>query len=112
MIQQLTAGDGATAVRISPDGTLALVANRIAGAVSVFAIKEKRLEAAATLDLGNSKAGPNGIAFAVDGKTALLTRNGYSMVSVLHLDGTKITVDPRSLTTGVRLYTIDIGADG
>jgi DNA-binding beta-propeller fold protein YncE len=112
VIQQLTAGDGATVVRISPDGALALIANRTAGTVSIFAIKDKRLEAAGTLDLGNPKAGPSGIAFTADGKNALLTRDGDSMVSVLHVDGTKITVDPRPLTTGVRPYTLDVRADG
>ena len=112
VVQQLTAGDGATVVRIAPDGALALVANRTAGTVSVFAIKDRRLEPAGTLDLGNPKAGPSGIAFAADGKTALLSRDGDSMVSVLHLEGTKITVDPRPLTTGVRPYTLDVSADG
>jgi len=56
VIQRLTAGDGATDVRISPDGALALVANRLP-AVSVFVIYGKRLEAAARLDLGHPKAG-------------------------------------------------------
>ena len=35
-VQQMTAGDGAAGVSISPDGTLALVANRTEGTVSVF----------------------------------------------------------------------------
>ncbi len=46
VVQLVTAGDGATVVRISPDGTLALVANRTEGTVSIFSVKDKRLEAA------------------------------------------------------------------
>jgi DNA-binding beta-propeller fold protein YncE len=112
VVQQLTAGDGATVVRISPDGTLALIANRTEGTVSIFAIKGGRLEAAGKLDLGNAKAGPSGLAFTPDGKTALLTRDGDNIVNVLHVDGTTVTIDPRPLTTGVRPYTLDITVDG
>jgi DNA-binding beta-propeller fold protein YncE len=112
IIQSLTAGAGATVVRISPDGTLALVANRTEGTVSIFTIKDRHLEAAGKVDLGNAKAGPSGIAITPDGKSALVSRDGDSMVSVLHLDGAKVTIDPRPLTTGVRPYTVDITRDG
>ena len=43
---------------------------------------------------------------------ALLTRGGDNMVSVLHIDGTNVTVDPRPLTTGMAPYTMDINAAG
>ncbi len=112
IVQQLTAGAGATVVRISPDGALALVANRTEGTVSIFTIKDKHLDPAGKLDLGNPKAGPSGIAFTPDGKTALLSRDGDSMVSVLHIDGQKVEIDARPLTTGVRPYTLDIARDG
>lgn len=112
VVQQLTAGAGATVVRIAPDGTLALVANRAEGTVSIFTIKDRHLEPAGKVDLGNLKAGPSGIVITRDGKDALVTRDGDSMVSVLHLDGTKATIDPRPVTTGLRPYTIDITRDG
>ena len=54
-VQQTTAGDGASGVSISPDGTLVLVANRTEGTVSVFAIKDKRLEPVEKIDLGNAE---------------------------------------------------------
>jgi len=112
IVQQLNAGAGATVVRITPDGGLALVANRTEGTVSLFTIKDRRLEAAGKLDLGNPKAGPSGIVVTRDGKDALVTRDGDSMVSVLHIDGTAVTIDPRPITTGMRPYTIDINRDG
>jgi DNA-binding beta-propeller fold protein YncE len=34
------------------------------------------------------------------------------MVSVLHIDGSNVTVDPRPLTTGMAPYTMDINAAG
>lgn len=111
-VQQTTAGEGAACVSISPDGTLALVANRSEGTVSVFAIKNKHLEAVEKIDLGNAKASPSSVVFLPDGKTALLSRDGDSMISVLHIDGTKVTLDKRPLTAGMRPYTLDINHDG
>lgn len=112
IVQQLNAGAGATVVRISPDGTLALVANRTEGTVSIFSITDRHLAPLGKLDLGNSKAGPSGIVITPDGKAALVTRDGDNMVSVLHIAGQTVEIDKRPLTTGVRPYTIDITRDG
>src|ERR1700761_1880149 len=43
VVQSLTSGGGATQVRVSPDGTLALIANRVEGTVSVVSVHDKRL---------------------------------------------------------------------
>ena len=43
--QTLHAGAGATSIRLSPDGTLALVCNRTEGSVSVFSVHDKRVGA-------------------------------------------------------------------
>ena len=112
VIQQTTAGEGAAGVSISPDGSLALVANRSEGTLSVFAIKDKHLEPVEKIDLGNAKASPSSVVFLPDGKTALLSRDGDNMISVLHIDGTKVTVDKRPLTAAMRPYTLDVTHDG
>jgi WD40 repeat protein len=109
VVQNLNAGAGATQVRVSPNGTLALIANRTEGTVSVFTVKDKRLTAAGKIDTGNEKSLPSAVVF-VDDKDALLSRFGDNMVSVLHIDGTKITIDPRPITTAVAPYTMDINA--
>ena len=108
--QSLTAGAGATTVRVSPDGTLALVCNRTEGTVSVFTVKDRRLEPAGQLDFGR-QSGPSSVVFLKDGKTALVTRNFDHQVSVLHIDGTRMSVDKRPITTGLAPYTMDINAD-
>ena len=111
VVQNLQAEEGATTVRIAPDGTLALVANRFAGTVSVFKIDGRRLTPAGTLTIG-PKSMPSGIAFTADGKAALVTRNGDHMVQVLDIDGANVTLGARQITTGVAPYTIDVTADG
>lgn len=105
--QSLTSGAGATQVRVSPNGTLALIANRAEGTVSIFTVKDKRLTSAGKVDTGNPKSLPSGVVF-VDDKNALLTRTGDNMVNVLHIDGTNVTIDPRPITTAVGPYTLDI----
>ncbi|MDR3529492.1 MAG: hypothetical protein P4L90_02885 [Rhodopila sp.] len=109
VVQSLTSGLGATQVRVSPDGTLALIANRAEGTVSVFTVKDKRLTPAGKVDTGNPKSLPSAVVF-VDDKNALLTRGGDNMVSVLHIDGSNVTIDPRPITTAVGPYTMDINA--
>jgi DNA-binding beta-propeller fold protein YncE len=102
IVQSLTAGPGATMVRVSPDGSIALIANRAAGTVSIFTVKEKRLTPAGTLDTGNKASLPSSVVFLNDSKTALLTRSGDNQVSVLHIDGTQVSIDERPITTGWR----------
>jgi DNA-binding beta-propeller fold protein YncE len=109
VVQSLTSGPGATQVRVSPDGTLALIANRTEGTVSVFTVKDKRLTPAGKVDTGNPKSLPSAVVF-VDNKTALLTRGGDNIVNVLHIDGSNVTIDPRLITTGIAPYTMDINA--
>jgi WD40 repeat protein len=109
--QSTNAGAGATMVRLSPDGTLALIANRAEGSVSVFSVKDKRLTPVGKVDLGNKASLPSSVVF-VNPTTALLTRGGDNMVSVLHISGTTVRVDPRPITTGIAPYTMDINAAG
>lgn len=111
IVQRLRAGAGAATVRMSPDGTLALVANRFAGTVSVFTVVDRRLTPAGTVQVGPESL-PSGIAFAGDGKSALVTRNGDHQVMVLDIDGRTVTPNPRPITTGVAPYTIDTSPDG
>jgi DNA-binding beta-propeller fold protein YncE len=109
VVQTLAAGPGATQVRVSPNGELALVANRMEGTVSVFTVKDKRLTPAGKVNTGNEKSLPSAVVF-VDDRTALLSRGGDNMVSVLHIDGTNVTVDPRPITTGLAPYSMDVNA--
>ena len=109
--QGLTAGAGATTVRVSPDGTLALICNRTAGTISIYTVRDRQLTPAGTLDLGK-QSGPSSVGFLKDGKTALVTRNFDHQVSVLHIEGAQITVDKRPITTAIAPYTMAINAAG
>ena len=112
VIATVTAGKGASGISINRAGTLALVANRNEGTISIFTIKDKTVTAAGKVDLGNEKAGPSAVAFAPDGRSALVTRDGDNMISVLAVDGAKVTYTKRDMTAGMRPYGLDITAKG
>jgi 6-phosphogluconolactonase (cycloisomerase 2 family) len=110
--QSLRAGAGATTVRVSPDGRLALIANRMADTVSVFAVRERQLVPIETISFG-PQSGPSGIGFAGDGRLALVSCCFDHRIAVLRIgtDG-RVTLDPRPLTSGLAPYTLDVRADG
>ena len=62
--------------------------------------------------LGPATSGPSHVAFTPDGKMALVTRDGDSAVSVLSIDGEKVTYNKRDLFPGIRPYGLVITPDG
>jgi DNA-binding beta-propeller fold protein YncE len=104
-------GAGASGVSINAAGTLALVANRVEGSVSVLAIEGEQVQAVAKVTLGD-KAGPAHVAFTPDGRRALVTRDGDNKVSLLVVDGHSVTLDPREIFAGLRPYGLDVSPDG
>ena len=87
VLATLQAGAGAAGVSINRSATLALVANRSEGTVSVFTINGNTLTAAGKIQLGDAKSGPSHAVFSHDGTTAMVTRDGDSRISLLTVDG-------------------------
>lgn len=107
------AGQGASGVSINPAGTLALVANRIDGTISVFTIAGATVTPAGTVDLGAPDSGPSHVAFTPDGRRALVTRNNDSLVSVLTVDGRHVTYAKQDITSaGLKPYSLEIAPAG
>jgi DNA-binding beta-propeller fold protein YncE len=106
------AGAGAAGVAINRAGNLALVANRAEGTLSVFTISGKTLTPAGKIELGDKTSGPSAIAFAPDGKTALISRDGDHKISVLNVDGSKVEHAKRDINAGLRPYPLDISSRG
>ncbi len=113
VLATLKAGKGASGVSINKAGTLALVANRSEGTVSVFEIKGKTVTPVGEkIKLGDEKSGPATVAFTPDGKMALVSRDGDSKISVLNIDGNKVTDAKRDMTAGMRPYGLDVASKG
>lgn len=112
VIATLKAGLGAAGVSFNKQGTLVLVANRSEGSVSVFTVAGKTLSPAGSVKLGDDKSGPSHVVFTPDGKTALVTRDGDSTLSLLAIDGAKVESAKRDFAAGLRPYGVDISPDG
>jgi len=112
VVATLEAGLGAAGVSINSSGTLALVANRNEGTVSVFTIAGNKLAPAGKIQLGDSKSGPSHVAFTPDGKRALVTRDGDHRISILSVDGNKVEDSKMFMVGGVRPYSLEISSKG
>lgn len=112
ILATLQAGLGAAGVSINRAATLALVANRSEGTVSVFTITGNTLAPSGKIALGDAKSGPSHAIFSRDGTMALVTRDGDSKVSVLAIDGNKVEYTKNDLVGGLRPYQIDTAGTG
>ena len=112
VIATLEAGKSPSGLSINRQGTLALVANREDGTVSIFTIQSTTVTPAGSILLGDAKSGPAHVAIAPDGKTALVSRGGDHKVSVLSIDGTKVEHAKRDMSAGVRPGALDIVPSG
>lgn len=112
LLTTLRAGTGASGVSINHAGTLALVANRFEGTVSVFTIQGKNVTPAGKVDLNAPESQPSAIAFTRDGRTALVTRNNDSLISLLMIDGDKVSYGKRDIAANLKPYGIDVTPAG
>ncbi len=112
IIATLETGKAPAGVSINRAGTLALVANRAEGTVSVFTIQGKTVASAGKVTVADEKSGTSHAAISPDGKLALVTRDGDDRISVLSIDGTKVEYTKRDIAAGIRPYGIDIASNG
>jgi DNA-binding beta-propeller fold protein YncE len=112
VLTTLHAGRQASGVSINRAGTLALVANRGEGSVSVFSINKKQVTAAGKIDLGAPESGPSHVAITPDGRTALVSRNNDHLVSVLSIQNNTVTYTKRDIASGLKPYGIEITPAG
>lgn len=112
IIATLETGKAPAGVSINRAGTLALVANRAEGTVSVFTIQGKTVTPAGKVTVADEKSGTSHAAISPDGKLALVTRDGDDRISVLSIDGTKVEYTKRDISAGLRPYGIDIASNG
>ncbi|MBK6472979.1 MAG: YncE family protein [Betaproteobacteria bacterium] len=107
----LRTGAGASGISINRAGTLALVANRVEGSISVLAIEGEQVQVVGKVALGD-KSSPARVAFTPDGRRALVSRDGDNRISVLAVEGRTVKLESRELSAGLRPYGLDVSADG
>jgi len=112
VIATLETGKNPAGVSITRQGTLALVANRGEGTVSVYTVQGKTVTPTGKVTVADDKSGTSHATISPDGKLALVSRDGDDRISVLSIDGTKVDYTKRDISAGLRPYGIDIASNG
>jgi len=112
LVGSVTTGLAPAGLSINRAGTMALVANRAEGTVSVFRIANGQVTPSGKVEIGPVSAEVSHVQFTPDGRHALVTRYGDHSLNVLQIDGERVVKLDREITTGVRPYGLAITADG
>ena len=108
-IATITVGKQPSGLSISPDGKLALVANREDKSISVLSIKGTEVKVIDTVPMGDVVSH---VAFTPDGKRALATKFPGHKVTVLDVAGEKVTPTKIELPTGLWPYNVAVAPGG
>jgi DNA-binding beta-propeller fold protein YncE len=103
----LRAGAGASGVSINRAGTLALVANRAEGTVSVFTLAGGVVTPAGKVKVGDPDSSPAMVIFFDGDRRALVSRDRDHKIVQLTVDGANVTATSVTLAAGLRPYQID-----
>jgi DNA-binding beta-propeller fold protein YncE len=115
-VTTLQVGGGASGVAINPAGTLALVASRDEGSVSLVSLAQRKVVSKVWLE--DNKSGPSAVAFTPDGTRALVTLYGPAAVptgtkvAVLRIKEDQVDLAGRMITTGFGPFSLDISRSG
>ena len=101
-------GGQAGGVSINRAGTLALVATRTDGGVSVFSISGKRVTPVGKVPICSDDCHPAMPVFTPDGRTALVTRFNDHKVAILSVDGTKVEYTARDISANLKPYPMEM----
>jgi DNA-binding beta-propeller fold protein YncE len=112
VIGTLTVGKQPSGMAISPNGDLALVANRADGTISVLSIHGAEVQVVDTVRVGDPADQVSAVAITPDGKHALAAKAAANKVALLAIDGGKVTYSKRDLPTGIFPYNVAVTPDG
>jgi DNA-binding beta-propeller fold protein YncE len=112
IIATLNLGKRPSGMAINPAGTLALVANRDDGTISVLSIEGKTVTLVDTITVGTDKDSVSAVAITPDGRRALAVKSAANKVAVLAIDGAKVTYDKQDLPAGNWPYNVQITPNG
>ena len=105
----LTGGKQPSGLSFSPDGKMALVANRGDNTISVLAVSGTDVKITDTVAMPDSVAQ---VVFTPDGKRALAARYPAHKLSILDIADGKVTYSKLDLPTGQWPYNVIVSPDG
>jgi len=105
----LTGGKQPSGLSFSPDGKMAMVANRGDNTISVLSVNGTDVKITDTVQMPDSVSQ---VVFTPDGKRALATRFPAHKLSVLDIAGGKVTYTKIDLPTGQWPYNVVVSPNG
>jgi DNA-binding beta-propeller fold protein YncE len=96
VIATLHLGKRPSGMAINNAGTMALIANRDDGTISVLSIDGKEVKVTDTVTVSAASDGVAAVAITPDGKTALAVKTSVDKVAVLAIDSGKVTCDKKN----------------
>ncbi|WP_225714317.1 lactonase family protein [Bradyrhizobium semiaridum] len=105
----LTGGKQPSGLSFSPDGKMALVANRGDNSISVLSVNGTDVKITDTIAMPDS---PSHVTFTPDGKRALVARFPAHKISMLDIAGDKVTYNKVDLPAGQWPYNVEAAPGG
>lgn len=109
LVSTITGGKQPSGLNISPDGKMALVANRGDNSISVLSINGTDVKITDTITMPDSVAH---VMFTPDGKHAMAVRFPANKVSMLDINDGKVTYNKVDLPTGQWPYNVAATPNG
>lgn len=105
----ITGGKQPSGLSFSPNGKMALVANRGDNSISVLSVNGTDVKVTDTIAMGDSVSQ---VVFTPDGKRALATKFTTHKLSVLEVNGDKVTYNKVDLMAGLWPYNVVVSPNG
>jgi DNA-binding beta-propeller fold protein YncE len=113
VIGRVTADLEPSGISFTPNGRLALVANRAAGTVSVLAVDHMKVSLSQNVKVCEPAEACSDVAISPDGKLAIATVQKAGVLALLQIDGAgKVTAMPRRISVYGQPYRVVITPDG
>ncbi len=109
LVGTVSAGKQPSGLSFSPDGKMALVANRADNSITVLSVNGTDVKVTDTIAMGDSVSH---VVFTPDGKRALATKFTTHKLSVLDIAGDKVTYNKVDLTAGLWPYNVVVSPNG
>jgi DNA-binding beta-propeller fold protein YncE len=111
IVGQARTGRQPSGLSITPNGKLALVANRADGTVSVLSIRDNQVAATRTVKVCEPQESVSDVAISPDGRLALASAQKGGYLSVLLIDGDTVTFTGQKLSAYGQPYRVVITPD-
>jgi DNA-binding beta-propeller fold protein YncE len=112
VIGKATTGRQPSGISITPNGKLALVANRADGTISVLSIRGKQVAPLQTVKVCLPAEAASDVAISPEGKLALVSVQKGGHLAVLKIEGETVTAIGQKLSTYGQPYRVVIAPDG